>query len=108
MKEYIFTIYKPLDGKNGRFVCLREIYLRDCIRSKCRTFVKIPAGVAEIDPNEWIRTGKRIEKVFLNPKVPMILWQNYVPIPKVINETPTVVEVKQQKTLFCRNTKNEV
>ena len=77
MKE--IEILKPL---HGRYICIRESYLLSGPRMK----VKIPQGESEIDTSEWMKTGKKMEKVYLYEDRPMILWCGYLPVEFKDNE----------------------
>ena len=66
-------IKKPLHGK---YICIRESYLLSGPRMK----VTIPQGSAEIDTSEWMKTGKKMEKVYLYEDRPMRLVCNYLPV----------------------------
>lgn len=66
-------IRKPL---YNNFVYIRESILKSTDKLK----VKIPNGEAVINTEEWIKSGKRMEKVFKIPNCPMILFGNYLPI----------------------------
>ena len=72
-------IKRPL---HGRYICIRESYLLSGPRMK----VKIPQGESEIDTKEWMKTGKKMEKVFLYEGKPLKLWCNYLAIPYEDNE----------------------
>lgn len=69
------------DPMYGTYVGIRDTYLRQAIRQGKLLRITIPDGVGIADPREWIKTGKRIEKVFLRPDEPMILYANYVQLP---------------------------
>ena len=71
------TIRKPL---YDNFLYLRDRVLFDAIRNGNQLKVIIPDGSAIIDPREWIRTGKKMEKVFKIPTRPMILYGNHLKI----------------------------
>ena len=66
-------IKKPL---RANYICIRESYLLSGPRMK----VKIPQGEAVIDTKEWMKTGKKMEKVYLYEDRPMILWCGYLPV----------------------------
>lgn len=72
MSQYIeVVIKKPL---YGTFVYIRETFVNKAIREGKMMRVTIPQGSAVVDPNDWKETGKRMEKVFLRPDQPMILY----------------------------------
>ena len=71
MKE--IEIFKPLHGK---YICIRESYLKSGPRMK----VKIPQGESIIDTKEWMKTGKKMEKVYLYEDRPMKLFCGYLPV----------------------------
>ena len=70
-------IEKPL---YRNFVYVRDLYLNKAISRGERLKVTIPEGTAIIDPKEWMKTGKKMSKVFKRPEEPMILYGNVVPI----------------------------
>ena len=56
-------------------------------------------GCEVVDPKVWKETGKRIEKVYLIPDHPMILYGNTVHVQE-IKETPKPIEeVKTMESL---------
>jgi hypothetical protein len=71
------TIRKPL---YSNFCYIRDRVLFEAIRNGNQLKVIVPNGSAIIDPQEWIRTGKKMEKVFKIKNRPMQLWGNYLPI----------------------------
>jgi len=90
------NIRKPV---YGNFVYIRDIYLRQAIRQGCKLRITVPRGSAIVDPREWIKNGKRMEKIFKRPDQPMILYGGNVPIPgekgKVVENTKP--EFNQEK-----------
>lgn len=70
-------IKKPL---YGNFVYINLKVLNTAVRQKQKVEVCLPNGCAVIDPVEWVKTGKRMEKVFKFPDRPMVLYGNHVPI----------------------------
>ena len=76
-RNIIVEIKKPL---YQNFAYIRDKYLYEAIERGVNVEIRIPQGTAVVDPKKWIKTGKRMEKVFLLPDNPMILWGNRVPI----------------------------
>jgi len=74
-EEIIF--HKPL---YDNYITIRESILRRAIKNHRLLKITIPQGTAIVDPVEWLKTGKRMEKVFKIPDKPMVLIGNYVPI----------------------------
>jgi len=73
------NILKPL---HGTFCYIREdTIINRAILLREKVKVTLPQGSAVIDPAEWKKTGKRLEKVFKFEGRPMILWGNYLDIP---------------------------
>jgi hypothetical protein len=70
-------IRKPL---YDNFVYIRDKIIFDAIRNHRVLRITIPQGTAIVNPENWLRTGKRMEKVFKIPDKPMVLIGNYVPI----------------------------
>jgi hypothetical protein len=69
-------IRKPLYGS---FVNLREDHLKQAIKKGETFYVSIKGGPkVKIDPQEWIKTGKKVEQVFRFKDRPMKLVGNYV------------------------------
>lgn len=84
-------ILKPL---YGNFVYIREEIINRAIRQGAMLEVKIPKGKAIVDPSNWKKNGKRMERVFKRPNEPMVLWGGNVPLeipeaPK--NSQPTLL-----------------
>lgn len=71
------NIKKPLNG--DRYVGINEETLNRAILRGERIKVTVPKGEATIDPKQWIKSGKRVEKYFKKP-YPMVLWYNNVPL----------------------------
>ena len=68
-------IKKPL---NGFYVAVDESKLRSAIRRRESIIIACPGIEATVSPKDWIKTGKRIEKVFNYPNNPMILYSNSI------------------------------
>ena len=86
-RNIIVEIRKPL-FKN--FAYVREKYLLTAIENGVKIEIRIPQGAAVVDPKTWMKTGKRMEKVFKFPNSPLVLYGNYV----------TIEDNENQKTLF--------
>lgn len=74
MKQTVHvTIQKPL---YGTFVYVRDKYLKQAIRE--HTDITIHSGEysCTVSPIRWIMDGKKLEKVFLIPDKPMVLYGN--------------------------------
>ncbi len=94
METIDIKITKPI---YGTYVGIRDIYLSQALNEKKMLRISIPQGIAVVDPREWMKTAKRMEKVFKIPNKPMILYANYVPLEI---ETPKeVVNQRQNKLL---------
>lgn len=85
------TINKPL---YGNYVYIRDIYLKKAKQLGVKLKINIPKGSAIVDPSEWMKNGKKMEKYFKNPKVPMILYGGNVPLP---SEKGTVEKKEELK-----------
>jgi hypothetical protein len=70
-------INKPL---YGNFVYIRELYISQAIRKNKKLKIVIPNGIGIHDPKEWRDTGKKMEKIFRIPSMPMVLWGNEVKV----------------------------
>ena len=68
-------IHKPL---YGTFCYIRDNYIQRALRESKQLRIKIPQGTYLIDPHDWMKTAKKMEKVFNFPDNPMILWGNHV------------------------------
>ena len=89
------TIDKPL---SGTYVAIYDKYINQAIRLHTKMKVCITGiGCEIVDPYKWKETGKRIEKEFLIPGVPMILYGNTVHPQKEIPKPPE--EVKTMEAL---------
>jgi hypothetical protein len=85
-------IRKPLYGS---FVNLREDHLKQAIKKGEAFYVSIKGGPkVKIDPQEWIRTGKKAEQVFRFKDRPMKLVGNYV-------QTIPITESRESKKEVC-------
>jgi len=69
------TIKKPLFGSK---VYIRDKYLNQAHRQKTQVCVSCKGEKYIVDPKEWIHTGDKMEKVFLIPEKPMVLWGNFL------------------------------
>jgi len=77
METVNVTIKKPL---YDNFVYVRDMHIRRAMREGKKLKITIPQGAGIVDPVDWIKTGKKMEKVFKYPDNPMILWGNRVPL----------------------------
>lgn len=71
------NIKKPI---HSTYVGINETKINQAISLGEMLEITIPQGTGTADPIEWMKTGKRIEKVFLYPDRPMVLYTNYVKI----------------------------
>lgn len=70
------TITKPI---HSNYVGISQANINKALRLGEPLEINIPhLGSGKSDPKEWMKTGKRIEKVFLYPSNPMVLYTNYV------------------------------
>lgn len=90
----VVEIKKPL---YGNFVYINESQLNKAISLGEKIEVVVPKGRAIIDPVEWKKNGKRMEKVFLFPDKPMILWGGNVPLPPSKDEPKPKKERKKKE-----------
>ncbi len=100
MPIYHIDIKKPMFDN---YVYIREETLKKAARYKkdgWKVVVRIPQGEGEIDPLEWYKNGKRMEKVFLRPNEPMVLYGGYVPIPKAKPEKEKPLSEEDQLSMF--------
>ena len=72
------NIHKPV---YGNYVYVRDVFLRAAMRRGEMIKITVPKGSAIVDPKEWIKNGKKMEKVFKRPDQPMILYGGNVPLP---------------------------
>lgn len=87
------VIKKPM---YGTYVYIRDKYVDMAIKMKTKLRITIPQGVALVDPLEWKKNGKRMEKVFRNPNEPMVLYGGHVPL-KLEDKQPKVYAAEQSK-----------
>ena len=86
-------IRKPL---YDNFVYIRyDKYIRQAIDRGAKLKIRIPQGIGIHDPEEWMRTGKRMEKVFKRPDEPMVLWGNWVMFEKPKTENEEIKELAE-------------
>lgn len=82
MRLKTIELYKPLfKNKRGYFHNIYDKHLKDAIKEKKIIQAKTFHGIYEIDPKQWIATGKKMEQVFKRPDEPMILYGNYLKPP---------------------------
>lgn len=96
IKIQSIEIKKPL---YGNYVYIWEKVLNRAIRQKAMLEIRVPKGSAVVDPREWKKNGKRMEKIFRKPNEPMILYGGNVPIPEPEKPEKPKVE-KLQTSLF--------
>ena len=70
-------ILKPI---YGNYVGIREKYIRQAQKYHKDLQITTPNGVTTISPTRFLQGAERIEKVFLIPEHPMVLYcKNLVP-----------------------------
>jgi len=80
MSKYItVNILKPI---YGTYVGIRDKYIFKAKREKKDLFIRIPQGTCTISPAKFLRGATRIEKVFLIPDKPMVLYCNTIHVDK--------------------------
>lgn len=84
------NIRKPL---YGTFVYIREEHITYAKKHGIPLKITIPHGTFTISHDDWMKNAKRIEKVFLRPDQPMVLWGNHV----IKGEKP---KPKQEEIVF--------
>lgn len=67
-------IKKPMYGS---FVCIRDTHIKYARQRNLPLKITIPQGVFTLSVEEFMDGAKKIEKVFLIPDRPMVLWGNY-------------------------------
>ena len=77
-KNFIYVnIKKPI---YGNYVGVRETYIWKAKREHKLLRITTPKGTTTISPNKYLEGADRIEKVFLIPDKPMVLYfKNLVP-----------------------------
>lgn len=93
MKPVDVVIKKPL---YGTYVYIRDKYVDMAIKHRTMLRISIPQGTALVDPKEWKKNGKRMEKVFRNPNEPMVLYGGHVPL-KLEDKLPKVYDSNKPK-----------
>lgn len=86
------TIRKPL---YGNYCYIQGVIVEKAIRLGDKMRINIPAGSAIVDPNDWKKDCKVMEKVFNFADHPMILYGNYVKLPKPKGEVFTSSKEKE-------------
>lgn len=66
-------IQKPLYGS---FVYVRDKYIKEAQNKGLPLRISCPGSICLVSPEEWLKDAKRIEKVYLQPNNPMILFGN--------------------------------
>lgn len=79
----------------GSFVYVRDKYLKQAKRENKHLKISCPDASCIVSATEWLSDAKRMEKVFLHPTNPMVLYGND------INKFSRREEVKaDQRRLF--------
>lgn len=74
MDKYINVyIQKPV---YGTFCYVRDKYLKQAKRENKHLKISCPNASCIVSATEWLSDAKRMEKVFLQPDNPMILYGN--------------------------------
>ena len=83
----LVDIHKPLYVSDGKAkVYIRDTFINKAIRFKRKLEIRVPGGYAIVDPKEWMKKGDRMEKVFLRPDEPMILFGGVIEVTKKTEE----------------------
>jgi hypothetical protein len=96
MSKYVYiNIHRPIYGS---YVGIREKYIWQAKREGKKLFIRIPQGTAIVSPEKFLRGATRIEKVFLQPDNPMVLYCNtvYVDKPTPIEDVTIPFDVKER------------
>ena len=76
MSKYInVNIKKPI---YGTYVGIRDKYIWQAKRERKLLRITIPQGTEIISPAKFLKGATRIEKVFLIPDKPMVLYCNHI------------------------------
>jgi len=97
MKIMKFTIKETI---YGNFVYLGGTFVEKAIRESRMLEIKIPAGVAIVDPNEWKRNMSIKKKIFDYADEPVVLYGNWVHIKKkdeVVNNKKVKKKTAEEK-----------
>lgn len=70
-----YKVQKPI---YGLCVAIRDKVLNSAIKKKTSIRAEWNGEVYIIDPKKWVKTGERMEKVFLIPDRPMVLFSNHL------------------------------
>lgn len=70
-------ISKPL---YNNFAYINESYIKKAEKLNQKLHIKTPKGEITCTPQEWLKGAKRMEKVFLRPNEPMVLFGNNIPL----------------------------
>ncbi|MDO8451953.1 MAG: hypothetical protein Q7S76_03730 [bacterium] len=81
MENIKWVGHKPIDGRYGTHVYIRDIVVEAAIKKGVGLEITIPAGTAVVDPVAWKDRGDIRKDVFLRPNEPMLLYGGFVPIP---------------------------
>ena len=73
----------------GTTVALNEAILIKAKKARVDLLVRCPGGSERVTAKQWIKEGKRFEKVFLIPDRPMILYRREL-APEPDNEIMSV------------------
>ena len=96
MKNFVYVdIKKPIYGS---YVGIRDKYIFRAKREKKKLFIRIPQGTCTISPEKFLKGAQRIEKVFLIPDKPMVLYANTIHVdkPTPIEDVSIPLDVKER------------
>lgn len=68
----IIKLHKPIYGTN---YAIRDKYIIQAIKSRRKLLLRTPEGQEIIDPKQYKKESRKIEKEFLIPGKPMVLYQ---------------------------------
>jgi hypothetical protein len=103
MENVKVDIRKPIDGKFGTHVYIRDIYVEQAIRKGVKLEITIPSGKGVVDPVAWKNRGDIRKDVFLRPNEPMVLYGGFVPVvpinkKKVTTTKVTTIVIEEEQT----------
>ena len=97
MKPYEVNITKPLwETSEGFVVGIWDKRVNDAIKARTMILIRTK-GVAKMFYPKWVRQHcKKIEKIYLRPDEPMILYEVFISKPKKKTEDEKLKEMSEQ------------
>ena len=96
MNYVTVNIRKPIYDNN---VGIREKYIWQAKRQRKNLRIITPKGTTIISPDKFLEGAQRMEKVFLRPDEPMVLYYKNITPTKMVEEKPRLQKSTQDYSM---------